>query len=133
LILSPRGATLGVVANRVRELSEAEELDALARYYEGLIQQLRVEDLDRRLRKTNGLAVAHSRRGMCGDRLTLWLDRGDAVRLWLLWPIRSRSVAALTSIVWNDKVGWIVDLRTSAGEAVRVYAWRAQIGHRPQY
>jgi hypothetical protein len=131
LIVGPLGATLGAVLYREPELSEADEMDALARTYPGLIHQLRVEDLGRRLRKMNGLAIAHSRRGMCGDRLTMWLDGGGALRLWLLWPIRTRSVVALTSIAWSDRVGWVADVRTSTGESERVYAWRAQIEHRP--
>jgi hypothetical protein len=131
LILAPVGATLGVVAYRVPELSEADELEALSRCYPGLIQQLRTEDLGRRLRRTNGMAIAHSRSGMCGDRMTLWLDRGDVLRLWLFWPSRWRGVAALRSIAWADNIGWVVDLRTTAGESERVYAWRARIEHRP--
>jgi len=131
LIVAPVGATLDPVVYREPELSEADELEALARHYPGLIHQLRVEDLDRRARKTDGLAIADSRPGLCGDRLTLWLDTGDVLRLRLFWPIRSRAPAALRSIVWNDRVGWVVDLRASSGDSERIYAWRAQVQHRP--
>jgi len=119
------------VVNREPELSEADELEALARHYPGLIHQLRVEDLGRRVRKTNGLAIADSRRGLCGDRLTMWLDSGDVLRLRLFWPIRSRAVAALRAIAWDDRVGWVADVRTASGETERVYAWRAELQHRP--
>ena len=119
------------MVNREPELSEADELEALARHYPGLIHQLRVEDLGRRVRKTNGLAIADSRRGLCGDRLTMWLDSGDVLRLRLFWPIRSRAVAALRAIAWDDRVGWVADVRTASGETERVYAWRAELQHRP--
>ncbi|HEX3090730.1 MAG TPA: hypothetical protein VHQ23_18905 [Ilumatobacteraceae bacterium] len=131
MIVAPVGATLGAVTHRETELSEGDEMDALARSYPGLIHQLRMEDLGRRVRKTNGLAIAESRRGFCGDRLTMWLDSGDVLRLRLFWPIRSRALAALGSIVWDDRVGWIVEVRTSSGEVERVFAWRAQLEHRP--
>ena len=131
LLVDPVGATLGLVVYGEPELSEADELQALARHYPGLIQQVRVEDLDRRVRRTNGLAVADSRRGMCGDRLTLWLDTGDVLRLRLFWPIRSRAVAALRSVMWDQRVGWVVELRTASGDNERVFAWRAQVEHRP--
>ena len=127
----PVGATLAPVVYREPELSEADELEALARHYPGLIHQLRVEDLGRRVRKTNGLAIADSRRGLCGDRLTMWLDSGDVLRLRLFWPIRSRAVAALRAIAWDDRVGWVADVRTASGETERVYAWRAELQHRP--
>jgi hypothetical protein len=106
-------------------------MEALARCYPGLIHQLRVEDLGRRVRGTSGMAVAESRRGMCGDRLTMWLDGGDVLRLRLFWPIRGRGVAALRSIAWQERVGWVADVRTTAGELERVFAWRAQLDHRP--
>jgi hypothetical protein len=129
LIVVAVGATLSVVAHRERSLTEAEELDALARAYPGLIQQLRIEHLNRRLKGTNGIVVAHSQRGMHGDRLRLWLERDEMVRLWLFWPIRSSGVAALLSIVWADDVGWVVDVRSTAGDHERIYAWRVQIEH----
>ena len=119
------------MVHREPELSEADELDALARHYPGLIQQLRVEDLGRRVRRTDGLAIADCRRGLCGDRLTMWLDNGDVLRLRLFWPIRSRAIAALKSIFWDDNVGWIADVRTSAGDNERVYAWRAELRRCP--
>ena len=68
---------------------------------------------------------------MCGDRLTLWLDSGDVLRLRLFWPIRCRAVAALRAIAWDDSVGWVADVRTASGDAERVYAWRAQLDYRP--
>jgi hypothetical protein len=77
------------------------------------------------------MAIAHSWNGMCGNRLRMWLDGGDCLRLWLFWPMRGPGVAALRSIAWHDKVGWVADLRTTAGESERVYAYRAQLEHRP--
>ena len=68
---------------------------------------------------------------MCGNRLTMWLDSGDVLRLWLYWPVRRRGIATLRSIAWHDTAGWVVDLGTSVGDAERVYAWRAQLEHRP--
>ena len=119
------------MANHEPVLSEEDELDALARHYPGLVHQIRVEGLDSRLRRSNGLAIAHSRPGMCGNRLQLWLDGGDVLRLWLYWPMRCGSVAALRSIVWYEKVGWVADLRTATGESARIYAYRAQLEQRP--
>jgi hypothetical protein len=120
-----------VLVNPEPELSEGDELEALARSYPGLVQRLRLEDLGRKVRGKNALAVAESRRGLMGDRLTLWLDRGDVLSLRLYRPIRARGVAALRSIEWNDDVGWVIDLRTTAGKTERVYAWLAQVEHRP--
>ena len=68
---------------------------------------------------------------MCRNRLQMWLDGGDVLRLWLYWPMKGRGVAMLRSISWNDKVGWIADVRTTAGESERVYAYRAQLERRP--
>jgi hypothetical protein len=125
------GATLHLVVSRQAPLSEEDELNGLVRCYPGLVHQLRVEDLGRRLRTRRVLPVAHCRAGLCGNRVQLWLDGDGVLRLWLYWPMHCRNIAALTSIGWYDKVGWVADLRTATGESARVFAYRAQLEHRP--
>jgi hypothetical protein len=63
---------------------------------------------------------------MCGDQSDTLARPRRVLRLWLFWPSRRRGVAALRSIAWADNVGWVVDLRTTAGDNEHVYAWRAR-------
>jgi hypothetical protein len=102
------------------------ELRALERSYDGVVQQFRLEALARRLDRMESLATAHSWNGLCGDRVTMWLDDGTVLRLSLFWPIR-RSIAALRRVSWSSHVGWVIDVRTTDGEDRRLYAFKARL------
>lgn len=102
------------------------ELRALERSYDGVVQQFRLEALARRLDSMESLAASQSWNGMCGDRVTMWLDDGNVLKLSLFWPIR-RSIAALRRVSWSSHVGWVVDVRTTDGDEHRLYAWRARL------
>jgi hypothetical protein len=102
------------------------ELKALERKYAGVVHQARVEALGHRLDSMRGMAVTNCSRGMCGDRVAMWLDNGMLLQLRLFWPIRV-GVAALCAVAWHDDIGWVVDVRTSSGEPRRLYAWQAKV------
>lgn len=102
------------------------ELRALERTYDGVVQQFRLEALARRLDRMESLAAAHSWNGLCGDRVTMWLDDGSVLKLSLFWPIR-RSIAALRRVSWASHVGWVIDVRTTDGEDRRLYAFKARL------
>ncbi len=106
-------------------VDEAVELRSMTREHRDAINLLRLERLAERLRH-GPLAVQESMAGFCGDRFTLWLDSGERLRLKLLWP-RHITVAALCSIRWDDSSGWIVIVRTSAGEGVVLYCYVATL------
>lgn len=99
---------------------------ALVRRHEGVVHQFRLERLGAQAAGGPGLAVRHSSNGWCGDRMTLVLDDGRLMRLHLLWP-RCQSVAAILGVRWTERLGWLVTVRTTAGESVSVYAWRGRV------
>ncbi len=107
------------------------ELAALTRQHAGVVHQRRLEHLGDQLRDGPGrsgvgLAVQHSHNGFSGDRMTLHLDDGQILKLSLLWP-RRHAIAALVSVRWSQHVGWVLEARTAAGDAVMLYAWRARL------
>ena len=59
-----------------------------------------------------------------GDRITL--DDDSVLRLKLFWP-RRQIVAALKSIRFSSRIGWIVTVRTTAGDDVVEYVWLATL------
>ncbi|MCU1359254.1 MAG: hypothetical protein JWN99_543 [Ilumatobacteraceae bacterium] len=92
-----------------------------------LVHRVRLEGLSERLAKSaTGLAVSHSTGGFSGNRVTLHLDAGVVLRLKLFWPVKS-GIAALLHIGWDRSVGWVIDVRTAAGDRKRLYAWHAQV------
>jgi hypothetical protein len=103
-----------------------DELRSLERSYDGVVQQFRLEALARRLDRMESLAAAHSWNGLCGDRVTMWLDDGSVLKLSLFWPIR-RSIAAVRRVSWSSHVGWVIDVRTADGEDRRLYAFKARL------
>jgi hypothetical protein len=64
------------------------------------------------------------RRG--GERVELVLDDGAVLRLRLFWP-RREQVAALCSVRWDDDIGWVAVVTTTAGERRVDYAWLAEL------
>ena len=86
---------------------------------EGARNQLRLDQLARRLREHGPLAVRRH-----GDRVALFLEDDSMLRLKLFWP-RRQIVAALMSIRWSRRIGWIIGVRTTAGEEILEYAWLA--------
>jgi hypothetical protein len=106
-------------------LDEHVELRAMAREHRGAVNLLRIRHLAERLER-GPMAVQDSVRGFCGDRFILVLDSGERLRLKLLWP-RHITAAALCSIRWDDASGWIVIVRSTAGEGVVLYCYDAAL------
>jgi len=88
--------------------------------------QLRLDRLAQRLREHGPLAVRDTVVRRHGDRITLFLDDDSVLRLKLFWP-RRQIVAALKSIRFSSRIGWIVTVRTTAGDDVVEYAWLATL------
>ena len=84
---------------------------------------MRIGDLRRRL-ADGEVAVRHTAYRRSGGRVQLDLDDGSALALRLFWPRRA-SVSALVSMHVDDRVGWIVDARTTDGADLTFYAWLA--------
>jgi hypothetical protein len=97
---------------------DAAELD-------GAANELRIERLRARLAE-GALAVRDTIVRAGGRRVELQLDDGSTLSLRLFWP-RRQTVAALSSVRWDDQVGWVVVVRTSGGERVIDYAWLATL------
>lgn len=96
------------------------------RELDGMAHRVRLELLDERLRELRSLAVAHCTRGWFGDRVTMWLDDGSLMKLKLFWPV-SRPLAAVLSVRFDARVGWLVSARTTSGERVVLCAWLARL------
>lgn len=97
-----------------------------ARDHEGVIHRRRLEHLGEQAATCRGVAVQHSSSGCFGDRMRLHLDDGRVVRLHLYWP-RHQPVAAILGVRWTEWAGWMVTARTTAGDRLPIYAWRAQV------
>jgi hypothetical protein len=109
-LLSGSGASLGWTAR---------ELD-------GVAHQVRLERLSARLAASGPLAVAHNTWGMFGDRIRLFLDDGSLMALKLFWP-RPVAAAALVSVRFDHRIGWVVDARAASGERLVYFAWLARL------
>lgn len=115
-----------MLGQRRPETDERLEWAALEREHEGLMHQVRLEGLGTRLQRVASMAVTHCTRGLCGDRVSMWLDDGSKLRVRLFYSVHG-TVAALCGVVWRDDIGWVVDVRTTNGEARRLYAWYARL------
>lgn len=98
----------------------------LRRELEGAIHRVRLELLDERLRERRSLAVAHNTWGWFGDRLRLWLDDGSLLQLKLFWAVPG-PLAAVLSVRFDRRVGWLVTARTTSGDRVLLCAWFARL------
>jgi hypothetical protein len=105
------------------------EVDALARRYEGLRHEFRLESLGERLRHHPPIAIRDSSCGFAGDRWRIELDDGTVLRLKLYWPHRVR-VAALCSLFWFEGEGWRLVVRTTEGKKLLLRAFRATLTQR---
>ena len=85
---------------------------------------LRLERLADRLTASGPLAVRTSTARAGGARVRYELDDDTALTLRLFWA-RRETVAALCSMRWEDRIGWVVALRTTAGERLVAFAWLA--------
>jgi hypothetical protein len=93
---------------------------------EGTRNQLRMERLAERLRERGPLAVRDTVVRGHGHRVRLELDDGSVLALRMFWP-RPQSVAALVSVRWDERIGWVVAVRTTTGEQMIDYAWLATL------
>ena len=118
------------MARTVTRTPERSDLDAaMARWvreHQGVIHQRRMEHLGEQAVGSRGVAVQHSTSGFCGDRMSLVLGDGTAVRLHLLWP-RRQAIAAILGVRWTERAGWTVTARTTAGDSIPIHAWRARV------
>jgi hypothetical protein len=136
-VLTPSGGALipGRVGAIVEGMSispleaEALELEALGRKYAGIVHQARVEGLGRRLRASRRQLPVTLCRSMSGGRkLVLSLADGTMLRLQLFWSEHC-PIAAVCGVGWDDRIGWVFDLRRQDGDVTRVFAWRARLDH----
>jgi hypothetical protein len=102
-----------------RRLSDAAQLAAT-------LNEIRLERLAAKLKARGPLAVRDTIVRRNGDRVWLYLDDDSVLRLRMFWP-RRQIVAALLSVRWSNRIGWVVVVRTTAGEEVTDYAWLATL------
>jgi hypothetical protein len=96
------------------------------RELDGITHQVRLERLSARLAASGPLAVAHNTWGMFGDRIRLFLDDGSLMVLKLFWP-RPVAAAALTSVRFDRRTGWVVTARAASGDRLIYVAWLARL------
>jgi len=87
---------------------------------------MRLDRLSVRLEERGPLAVRQSDVRRDGRRIRLELDDGSTLRLRLFYP-RREAVAALLDVRWDDRIGWVVTVRTTRGERRTDYAWLATV------
>ena len=101
------------------------EMRALEREQAGVVHKFRLDHLATRLER-GPIAVQDTLCGFSADRVTMELDDGHVLVVRLLRR-RRITVAALCSIRWDDRVGWLIVVRASTGEHVLLKAWRADL------
>jgi hypothetical protein len=97
-----------------------------ARHLDGVAHQVRLERLSARLVRSGPLAVAHTTWGVFGDRIRLFLDDGSLMTLKLFWP-RPIVAAALVSVRFDHRIGWVVGARAASGDRLIYFAWLARL------
>jgi hypothetical protein len=106
----------------VKVLHRRDDLAELA----GTRNEVMIDRLAHRLRERGPLAVRDTVIRRQGDRVTYVLDDDSVLALRMFWP-RPQTVAALMSVRWDDRIGWVVVVRTSAGKRMIDYAWLATL------
>ena len=101
------------------------EMRALEREQAGVVHKFRLDHLAMRL-QSGPLAVQDTVCGFSADRLAMLLDGGDTLVVRLLSRCRI-TVAALCAIRWEDRLGWLIVVRTSTGDRILLKAWRAEV------
>ncbi len=112
------GVPVGTV-KVLQHLADAAQLD-------GVRNEMRMERLATRLRERGPLAVRETCVRRKGDRVRLVLDDDSVLSLRMFWP-RPQTVAALMSVRWDDRIGWVVVVRTARGDRLIDYAWLATL------
>jgi hypothetical protein len=92
---------------------------------DGTRNELRIERLAGRLRAEGPLPVESAWVRGGGHRVGLVLAGGAVLRLRLFWACKV-EVTELESIRWDDRIGWVVVVRTASGPRV-AYAWLASL------
>jgi hypothetical protein len=90
-----------------------------------LVQEVRIGDLRQRL-ATGEVSVWRTTYRRSGGRVQLELDDTTTLDLRLFWARRD-TVAALTSMRFDERVGWIVVGHTTGRSDVTFYAWSATV------
>jgi hypothetical protein len=101
------------------------EMRALEREHAGAVHKFRLDHLAERL-QAGPLAVQDTVCGFSADRLAMLLDGGETLVVRLLSRCRI-TVAALCSVRWEDRLGWLIVVRTSTGDRILLKAWRAEL------
>jgi hypothetical protein len=96
---------------------------------DGTRSQLRLERLAAELRTKGPATVVSTSVRAGGERLRLRLAGEAVLRLRLYWP-REEPVAALESLRWDERIGWVVVVRTAGGRRID-YAWLAVLDEPP--
>lgn len=101
---------------------EVAELESMTRDYADLIRSFRFESFRERLGRGRSAAVLRNRCGFAGDRWTVWLREGDAVRLHLYHPVHA-DITHVVAMEW-ERDAWHVDVRAISGQILRLLAYR---------
>ena len=91
-----------------------------------MTSEVRLERLGERLRERGALAVRHSSAGRVRRRVALALDDDSILELSLYWTERT-PVAAVESVRFDPRIGWVVAARSTGGERIVYFAWVARI------
>jgi hypothetical protein len=101
------------------------EMRLLEREQAGVVHKFRLDHLARRLDR-GPIAIQDTLCGFSADRITMELDDGHLLAVRLLARCRV-TIAALCSIHWDDRVGWLIVVRASSGDRLLLKAWRAEL------
>jgi hypothetical protein len=99
---------------------------ALDRELSAMTGEVRLDLLAERVCEHGALAVRHSSACRLRRRVVLHLDDGSIMELSLYWPVRT-PVAAVESVRFDPRVGWVVAARSTGGDRVVYLAWSARI------
>jgi hypothetical protein len=100
-------------------------LRAIDREFEVVVRQFRLEELAARLSSAPQPVVRTTYRSS-RKRVRFDLDDGTSLELRLFWRRRC-TAAALEALEYDDRIGWIVTVRTDTGDHVVFYSWLAHV------
>ena len=107
------------------ETIEARELESLTREFADLVRAFHLGHFRERLARGHPAPVLRNRCGFAGDRWTVRLRDGSALRLWLYQPVRV-DITEVCSLRWERDV-WRADVRAIGGEVVSLLAYRVAL------
>ncbi len=100
-------------------------LRAIDREFEVVVRQFRLEELATRLSFAPQSVLRTTYRSS-RKRVRFDLDDGTSLELRLFWR-RSCTAAVLEALEYDDRIGWILTVRTDTGDQVVFYSWLAHV------